>query len=319
MARRLSAWAAVFLLAASALAEGEKGKISKEKISFREKERTYFLFVPSGIAAGRKVPLVVALHGSGQDAESYVSAWKDLAEREKLIVVGPSSLDVVHWAPPEDGPLFLHDVVEQVAAKYPVDGRRVHLFGHSAGAVFALEMAALESEYFASIAAYAGSLTPKYFNLFDYAKRKIPYLIVIGTEDRFFPLDEVRATRDVLKSRGFPVEYFEMPGQTHNYLRSAKEINGRVPGLLPAKPAPGRPEVHRLLGPREIAVSFPPVGLESHLRWVVVSLLVASNPPRRRARGCRPRRSLREQAAERVQTGALIRTTRDQGGKRPSL
>ena len=158
------------------------------------------------------------------------------------MVVGPSSYDRVHWAPPEDGPLFLHDIVEQVAAKHPIDGRRVYLFGHSAGAVFALEMAALESEYFASIAAYAGSLVPKYYNLFDYAKRKIPYLIVIGTQDRIFPLDEVRATRDALKSRGFPVEYFEMSGQTHNYLLNAKEINARAWDFLQRNPLPADPK-----------------------------------------------------------------------------
>jgi dienelactone hydrolase len=103
-------------------------------------------------------------------------------------------------------------------------------------------MAALESEYFAAAAAYAGSVEPKYFNLFDFATRKIPYLIVIGTEDRFFPLDDVRATRDALKSRGFPVEYVEMPRQTHNYLRSAKEINGKAWEFLRKNPLPGDPK-----------------------------------------------------------------------------
>jgi poly(3-hydroxybutyrate) depolymerase len=239
MSRRFGVWAAALLLAGAAT--GETGKVSKEKISFREKERTYFLLVPAGIAPGQKVPLLITLHGSGQNGENYVSAWKDLAEKEKIVVVGPSSYDRVHWASPEDGPLFLHDILEQVAAKHPIDGRRVYLFGHSAGAVFALQMAALESEYFAAIAAYAGSLVPKYYNLFDYAKRKIPYQIVIGTEDKFFPLDEVRATRDALKSRGFPVEYFEMPGQTHNYLRSAREINGRAWDFLQKNPLPSDP------------------------------------------------------------------------------
>ena len=234
-------WAAVLLLAAAAAA-GETGKVSKEKISFKGKERTYFLFVPPGAAPERKLPVLVTLHGSGQNAENYVSAWKDLAGKETIVVVGPASSDSIHWASPEDGPLFLHDIIEQVAAEHPIDGRRVYLFGHSAGAVFALQMAALESEYFAAAAAYAGSLDPKHFNLFDYAKRKIPYLFVIGTQDRLFPLDEVRATRNALKSRGFPVEYFEMPGQTHNYLRSAKEINGRAWDFFQRNPLPSDPK-----------------------------------------------------------------------------
>lgn len=248
MARRPGVWAAAFLLAAAG-ASGEAGKISKEKISFKGKERSYLLFVPAGIAPGRKLPLLVTLHGSGRNAEEYVLPWKDLAEKEGVVIVGPSSNDSIHWSSPEDGPLFLHDIIDQVAAKVPIDGRRVYLFGHSAGAVFAIQMAALESEYFAAAAAYAGSIEPNYFGLFDYATRKIPYRIVIGTKDVIFPLDEVRATRDALKSRGFPVEYLEMPGQTHNYLRSAKEINGKTWEFLQRNPLPADPKYTVYLDP----------------------------------------------------------------------
>ena len=248
MARRHCVWATVFLLA-TVSASGEAGKISKEKISFKGKERSFFLFVPAGIAPERKLPLLVTLHGSGQNAGDYVLAWKDLAVKEGIVIVGPSSNDSIHWSSPEDGPLFLHDIIDQVATKAPIDGRRVYLFGHSAGAVFAIQMAALESEYFAAACAYAGSIDPNYFGLFDYATRKIPYRIVIGTKDVIFPLDEVRATRDALKSRNFPVEYFEMPGQDHNYLRTAKEINGRAWEFYQRNPLPKDPKYTVYLDP----------------------------------------------------------------------
>jgi len=233
-------FAAVLMLAAAG-AMGEPGKVSKEKISWKEKERVFFLFVPSGAAPERKLPLLVTLHGSGQSGETYVAAWKDFAEKEKIVVVGPNSDDSVHWASPQDGPAFLHEIAEQVAGKQAIDSRRMYLFGHSAGAVFALQMAALESDYFAAAVAYAGSLQSKYFSLFDYATRKIPYLLVIGTKDAFFPLPDVQATRDALKSRKFPVEYVEMSGQTHNYVRSAKEINGKAWEFLTKNPLPGDP------------------------------------------------------------------------------
>ena len=77
--------------------------------------------------------------------------------------------------------------------------------------------------------------------LFDYAARKIPYLFIIGTKDAFFPLADVQATRDALKSRSFPVEYVEMSGQTHNYVRSAKEINGKAWEFLLKNPLPADP------------------------------------------------------------------------------
>jgi poly(3-hydroxybutyrate) depolymerase len=241
MTRESTAFAAVLLFVAAA-AMGEPGKISKETISWKGKERAYFLFVPTGAAPERKLPLLLTLHGSGQTGEPYVAAWKDLAEKEKIVVVGPDSDDSVHWASPQDGPALLHDIVEQVAGRQAIDSRRVYLFGHSAGAVFALQMAALESEYFAAAVAYAGSLQAKYFNVFDYATRKIPYLFIIGTKDAFFSLADVQATRDALKSRSFPVEYVEMSGQTHNYVRSAKEINGKAWEFLLKNPLPADPK-----------------------------------------------------------------------------
>ena len=236
-----SLFAAVLLLVAAA-AVGEPGKVSKETISWKGKERVFFLFVPTGAAPERKLPLLVTLHGSGQSGETYVSAWKVFAEKEKIVVVGPDSDDSVHWASPQDGPALLHDIVDQVAGKQAIASRRMYLFGHSAGAVFALQMAALESDYFAAVVAYAGSLQSKYFNLFDYATRKIPYLLIIGTKDAFFPLADVQATRDALKSRSFPVEYVEMSGQTHNYVRSAKEINGKAWEFLLKNPLPADPK-----------------------------------------------------------------------------
>ena len=52
---------------------------------------------------------------------------------------------------------------------------------------------------------------------------------------------DVQATRDALKSRKFPVEYVEMSGQTHNYVRSAKEINGKAWEFLLKNPLPADP------------------------------------------------------------------------------
>ena len=129
---------------------------------------------------------------------------------------------------PQDGPLLLRDLVDEIASKSPIDPRRVYLFGHSAGAVFTLQMACLESEYFAAAAAHAGSVDPAYHSLFDFATRKIPIAIFIGTKDAFFPLTSVRATAEALKSRGFPVTLTEMPGHTHDYYSKSKEINAQV-------------------------------------------------------------------------------------------
>jgi poly(3-hydroxybutyrate) depolymerase len=225
MRTRLPAAALVFALAATASAAAQ---IEKRTLVSRDKERTYYLYVPPGITAEHPAPLIVTIHGSGSNGKPLVAEWQGLAEKEGILLAGPDSTDSVHWASPQDGPLLLHDLVEEIAAKYPIDRRRVYLFGHSAGAVFTLQMACLESEYFAAAAAHAGSVDRAYHSLFDFAARKIPIAIFIGTKDAYFPLTSVRATAEALKSRGFPVTLTEMPGHTHDYSSKSREINAQI-------------------------------------------------------------------------------------------
>lgn len=199
-------------------------KISKESLVSQNKKRTYYLFVPESAKA--PAPLVVLLHGSQRNGLSLVEKWKDLAEREGVIVVGPDSLNSAQWSQPADGPDFLHDLVEALKAKHRFDARRVYLFGHSAGAVFAINMSLIQSEYFAATAVHAGAWRRREdHQVISYAKRKIPLALWVGTNDQFFPLKDVRSTRDSLQSGGIPVELYEMAGHDHWYYDLAPQIN----------------------------------------------------------------------------------------------
>ena len=216
----------LFLLALGApavRAQDKPNKVSKESVISNKKKRTYYAFVPANIKT--PAPLIVLLHGSGHDGMSLVEPWKDLAGREGFIVAGPDAESGGGWSAPRDGPDFLHDVVEDLKSKYSVDPHRIYLFGHSAGAVFALMMAMDESEYFAAVAVHAGAFrTPDDFQSINNAKRKIPLGIWVGTADQFFPLSNVRATRDALRSKGFTIEVTEIPGHTHWYYDVAASI-----------------------------------------------------------------------------------------------
>jgi poly(3-hydroxybutyrate) depolymerase len=206
-------------------AEASTAKIVKDSIVSQDKKRTFYLFVPETVKGANPAPLIVLLHGSGRNGLSLVEKWKELASKEGIILVGPDAADPSHWSLPGDGPNFLHELVETLKSKYPINPRRVYLFGHSAGATFALYMSLFGSEYFAATAIHAGALNQDDSVLIDFAKRKIPITIFIGTKDQFFPLPAVRATRDVLNARGFAVELTEMPGHDHWYYDLAPKIN----------------------------------------------------------------------------------------------
>jgi poly(3-hydroxybutyrate) depolymerase len=200
-------------------------EITKELITSHGKTRAYYLYVPSIVKASSPAPLIVMLHGSGRVGMSLVEKWKDLAKKEGIIIAGPDSSDTRGWGMPQDGPEYLHDLVEEIKTKYPVNPRRVYLFGHSGGAIFALEMSLMESQYFAATAIHAGALPPNDRDLIDSAKRKIPIFIQVGDSDQSFPLKTVRATRDELNAKGFSVELTELPGHDHWYYDLAPKIN----------------------------------------------------------------------------------------------
>ena len=171
-----------------------------------------------------------------------IDIWKDLAEKEGIVLAGPNAIERTHWKWGEDGPDFLRDVIEAIKARHPINPRRVYVFGHSAGASFALMMSLLESEYFTATAIHAGTLTPEEYSLIGYARRKIPIMIFIGDKDQFVPLALVRGTREALSSRGFPVEFRELPKHDHRYAHLAAKINGSAWEFFSKQELAGEPK-----------------------------------------------------------------------------
>lgn len=217
-------------------------KIVKESIRSQDKERVYYLFVPDKISPATPVPLIVLLHGSGRNGLSLIEKWKELAKKEGFIIAGPDAITSHGWKIPDDGPDFIHELVEALKAKYPINTRRVYLFGHSAGAGQALYLSLLESEYFAATAVHAGALGPNDGPYIEGAKRKIPIAIFVGTNDQLFPLPVVRATRDALNASGFKAELTEIKGHTHWYYDRAAEINRSAWDFLKAHELGGEPK-----------------------------------------------------------------------------
>jgi len=226
----------VTLLLFRLTAECASEKVVKESILFKGQERSYYLFVPKTVSPAAPAPLLVCLHGTGRDGLSLVEKWKSIAAKEGTILVGPNSESSKGWATPVDGPDYLYELIEGLKHKFPINTRKVYLFGHSGGAVFALLMSLMESEYFAAAAVHAGSLRQaEGHSVIRNAKRKIPLAIFIGTEDEYFPLAEVRATRDQLTENGFTVELREIAGHNHWYYDLAPKINHEAWEFLKSK------------------------------------------------------------------------------------
>lgn len=232
----------ILLTAFPATSSVSAQEVTKELITSQGRTRAYYLFVPGKLTAATPAPLIVLLHGSGRNGLSLADKWKDLAKKEKIILVAPDAVDSNVWRMSTDGPNFIHQLVEELKAKYPVNARRVYLFGHSAGAGQSLYLSLMESEYFAATAIHAGALQQSAYDLIDEAKRKIPIAMFIGTNDSLVPLSVVRATRDALKERGFSPELTEIKGHTHWYYDRAPEINRSAWDFLKKYELAGEPK-----------------------------------------------------------------------------
>ena len=236
---------ALVLLLLSFPSFASSNKIVKDSILSQDKKRAFYLFVPDSINASSPAPLLVMLHGSGRNGMSLVEKWKDFATQRGIIVVGPDSLNSAGWFAPADGPDFLYDLIESLKSKYPINPRRVYLFGHSGGASFALYMSLYESQYFAATSVHAGAMQKETYALIDYAKRKIPIFIQVGTRDDFFPLKDVQATRDELKKRGLSVEMLEIANHDHNYYVISEKVNEAAWEFLKKYELAGEPKYER--------------------------------------------------------------------------
>src|SRR5271170_6642271 len=177
MRRFLIGWACALAAVTLSMAK-TGGKPEKETLRFGGESRIYYVFTPDGLAA--RAPVLLRLHGSGRDGMSLIDPWRGLAQKEGIILVAPDSSDPTKWDYRKDSLDFLHAVLEEVESKYSVDPRRVYLFGHSAGAMYALYLSIVESEYFAATAIHAGSLAEGNFKLIDSAQRRIPIAIWVG-------------------------------------------------------------------------------------------------------------------------------------------
>lgn len=160
---------------------------------------TWYEYVPEKSADKASTPLIVTLHGFGNDPriQGDTSGWVELAAKENLIVVSPE------WQAKEEnfsgndglgeeGVLALIDMLKE---KYPqINPSQIYVTGLSAGGSKAALWGAKYSEIFAAAASISApgidkvELTKISEN---YSGGEVPYLYICGDHDFFkmIPVD----------------------------------------------------------------------------------------------------------------------------------
>jgi len=180
-------------------------------------ERRFNVHVPPSYNGKTPMPLVILLHGHGQDGKTIAhhTKFNEMANREGFIAVYP---DARAWAgrdewrawdtdngliPPganADDVSFLRKIIEKSEADYKIDPKRIYMAGLSNGGMMSYRAAGELSDKLAAIAVVSGSMS----GIEPSPKNQLSVMNIHGTEDNIVPYDGLRNVPSSLSAIGLP-------------------------------------------------------------------------------------------------------------------
>jgi poly(hydroxyalkanoate) depolymerase family esterase len=165
------AWSSFASLSWNGLAAGSPppGTFTSGRHEDEERVLHYRLFIPGGEKTG-PMPLVVMLHGCGQDATDFArgTGMNALAEAYRCLVLYPEQSCSAHWnrcwnwydqahhRRGEGEPALIAGLTRHIMAQHAVDARRVAVAGLSSGGAMAVILGRTYPDLFSAVGCHSG-------------------------------------------------------------------------------------------------------------------------------------------------------------------
>jgi len=172
-----------------------------------------YLYVPAGCQTEDPAPLVLLLHGAGEDARDGLAQLRGQADEARLVLLALSSSGPT-WDAILGRGRYGSDIraidraLEYTFSRCALDPARVAVGGYSDGASYALSLGLANGDLFSDVFAFSpGFLAPV-------GQRGSPRIFVShGTRDGWLPIDSCsRRIVPQLECAGYEVTYHEFEG-----------------------------------------------------------------------------------------------------------
>ena len=201
--------------------------LEQRQVQFGQVVYPFYVFLPSSFNATHPLPAILLIHGGGGNGPGIIAAWKNFAEANGIILVGPT-LPLGGNFETAVAPQLYPMIMDAARTEWNIDPMRIYLFGVSAGGYSVFDVCMFDSQYFAAGGVFAAVISSDYDWIVQKATRKIPIAIYIGDQDEFFTVAQAQSTRDLLAANGFPVSLTIFPNLDHNYGAVANIVNADV-------------------------------------------------------------------------------------------
>lgn len=211
--------------------------LKQRQVQFQQVIYPFYVFVPSSLNGTHSAPAVLLIHGGGGDGPGIIALWENFAETNGIILVGPTlplGGDFETAVAPQLYPI----IMDAARREWNIDGKRMYLFGVSAGGYTVFDVSMFDSQYFTAGGVFAAVITPDYDWIVQKATRKIPVAIYMGDHDQYFTVAQAQSTQNLLVANGFPASLKIFPNLDHNYNAIANTVNADVWTFFSQAPPP---------------------------------------------------------------------------------
>lgn len=189
----------------------------QQTLTIEGAQRNYTVHVPPSYNHETPMPVVILLHGHGQDGKTIAhhTKFSEMSDREGFIAIYP---DARTWAgrdewrswdtdngllPPganADDVSFLRQIIEKTEGDYKVDPKRIFMAGLSNGGMMSFRAAGELSDKLAAIAVVSGAMSGSE----PPPKHPLSVMNIHGTEDGIVPYEGLKNVPSSLSAIGLP-------------------------------------------------------------------------------------------------------------------